>query len=42
MQRQLHPNAHPALAQATDSLAFALMEMGKPEEAEPLAASLWL
>ena len=24
MQRKLHPTAHPALAQATDNLAFAL------------------
>jgi tetratricopeptide (TPR) repeat protein len=38
MQRKLHPDTpHPALAQATDNLAFALMELGKPEEAEPLS-----
>ena len=38
MQRALHPDKpHPALAQATDNLAFALMELGKPEEAEPLS-----
>ena len=36
MQQQLHKGAHPALAQAIDNLAFALMELGKPDEAEPL------
>ena len=36
MQQQLHPTAHPALAQSIDNLAFALEELGKPDEAEPL------
>jgi len=37
MQKALHPGAHPALAQAIDSLAFALAESGRFAEAEPHA-----
>jgi tetratricopeptide (TPR) repeat protein len=38
MQKRLHPDGvHPALAQAIDSLAFALADSGRFEEAEPHA-----
>ena len=35
MRRDLHQDAHPALAQAMDNLSSALVEVGEVEEAEP-------
>jgi tetratricopeptide (TPR) repeat protein len=40
MQRKLHPQGHPALAEAINNVAWVLMNQDRPDEAEPLYAEV--